>query len=156
MISAKDIKQMISLRSKGYTFVKIALKFGVSSSYACRLVKNRPKRDRTKEAFKITERRNYLKRRLVENKGGKCEVCGYDKSIRALEFHHPDPKEKKINISAELFQKKFPNEKLFNRLKKETKKCVLVCRNCHAEIHQGLVQANGKRLERKITKKALI
>tara|TARA_R110002110_G_scaffold31917_8_gene111649 strand:+ start:9 stop:473 length:465 start_codon:yes stop_codon:yes gene_type:complete len=153
MINEEDIKQMTGLRSKGYTLAKIALEFGLSSSYVSRLVRGNVKRDRTQEAFKLKEKRNYLKRRLVEYKGGKCEVCGYNKSIRALEFHHSDPKKKKINISTELFQKKSPNEKLYKRLKKETEKCLLVCRNCHAEIHQGLVQADGKRLERKITKK---
>ena len=28
---------------------------------------------------------------MVDYKGGKCERCGYDKNISALEFHHLDP-----------------------------------------------------------------
>ncbi len=137
------------LREKGLSYAKIALKLGIHPSTAWRNLNNY---DRKAESFKIKERRNFLKRRLVEHRGGKCEICGYDKSIRALEFHHADPQSKKMSISKELFRDKAPNEELFNKLKKETEKCVLVCRNCHAEIHQGLIQADGKKLNRRIKK----
>ena len=40
-----------------------------------------------------------LKEKLVEYKGGKCEICGYDKCITALEFHHLNPEEKEFSIS---------------------------------------------------------
>ncbi len=30
----------------------------------------------------------------------------------------------------------------FDRLKKEVDKCILVCANCHGEIHAGLVDIN--------------
>ena len=100
----------------------------------------------------MKERRNYLKRKLVECKGGKCQICGYDKSIRALDFHHINPDEKELSFSQEIFRNKFPNPSLFDKLKKETEKCILVCRNCHAEIHQGLVQADGKKLRRRVKK----
>jgi len=36
----------------------------------------------------------------VEYKGGKCEVCGYDRCADALEFHHNDSIGKKFGISA--------------------------------------------------------
>ncbi len=71
---------------------------------------------------------------LVEYKGGCCQVCGYDKSVRALEFHHIDPNEKDFTISGKSWS--------FERLKNEVDKCVLVCANCHIEIHEGLVKLN--------------
>ena len=138
-----------ALREKGLSYAKIGLKLGVHPGTAWRALNNP---DRKSESFKIKERRNFLKRRLVEHRGGKCEICNYDKCIRALEFHHADPQSKEISISKELFRDKAPNENLFNKLKKETEKCILVCRNCHAEIHQGLIQADGKKLNRRIKK----
>ena len=40
-----------------------------------------------------------LKIKVVEYKGGKCEVCGYDKNYAVLEFHHLDPSQKDFGIS---------------------------------------------------------
>jgi len=64
---------------------------------------------------------------LVKYKGGKCEICGYDKCIQALEFHHLDPLQKDFTISSNSFS--------FEKMKKEADKCILVCSNCHKEIH---------------------
>ena len=63
--------------------------------------------------------------------GGKCSVCGYNKSIKALEFHHIVPDSKTFGMSA-LFQKR-PSWKV---ILKELKKCKLVCSNCHREIEE--------------------
>ena len=73
--------------------------------------------------------RKNIKIKMVEYKGGKCEICGYNKCIEALEFHHTNPKEKDFNISG--------GTKSFNSLKSELDKCILVCANCHREIHNG-------------------
>ena len=64
---------------------------------------------------------------------GKCERCGYNKCIRALEFHHLNPSEKDFGLSRCLTK----NVKL---LKAEADKCILLCSNCHAEIHQELYE----------------
>jgi hypothetical protein len=64
---------------------------------------------------------------LVEYLGGKCSMCGYNKCIDALDFHHIDPNMKDFTISGKSFS--------IDRLKKETDKCILVCSNCHREIH---------------------
>jgi hypothetical protein len=71
------------------------------------------------------------KKKAVEYKGGKCEKCGYNKCIDALEFHHIDPDQK---------DKNFGNLKLrkWEDQKKELDKCVCVCANCHREIHAEL------------------
>lgn len=72
--------------------------------------------------------RNKKKEQLVKMKGGKCQVCGYSKSIKALVFHHRDPKEKRFSISSRL-------DKKLETLIKEIQKCDLLCANCHAELH---------------------
>jgi hypothetical protein len=78
-----------------------------------------------KEAVLDIRRRNKI--RLVEYKGGKCEICGYDKCIDALEFHHLDPNEKEFGIAGDT--------RSLEKLKKEADKCVLICANCHRELH---------------------
>lgn len=78
----------------------------------------------------VIDWRKRKKIELVEYKGGKCEKCGYDKSISALQFHHLDPKEKDFTISGKSYS--------FERLKKEVDKCIMVCANCHIEIHEEL------------------
>ena len=78
------------------------------------------------------EKRKRFKKELIEYKGGKCEICGYDKCQSALEFHHLDEKQKKFSISETAFSKSM------EELKKEADKCILVCANCHREIHAKL------------------
>lgn len=77
------------------------------------------------------KRRNEFKKWCVEYKGGKCQLCGYDKYFGSLDFHHRDPNEKDFEISAN-----------WKRLKETTTieldKCDLVCANCHREIHGGI------------------
>lgn len=72
------------------------------------------------------------KRLAVEYKGGKCCVCGYKRYVGALDFHHIDPETKDFAI-AQLRSYKWDN------IKPELDKCILVCKNCHAEIHHGLI-----------------
>jgi hypothetical protein len=65
----------------------------------------------------------------VEYKGGKCSSCGYNKCIAALEFHHLDPSKKDFSISSS------GNTRSWNKVKEELDKCVLLCSNCHREVH---------------------
>lgn len=69
------------------------------------------------------------KKDIVLSIGGKCSVCGYDKNLSALTFHHLDPSTKKFQIDL----RRLANCKN-GTLLEEVSKCVLVCRNCHAEI----------------------
>ena len=78
--------------------------------------------------FKNSRKR--LKEKLVEYKGGKCEICGYDKCISALDFHHLDPNKKDFTISN-------GNFKLVEAIE-ESKKCILICSNCHKELHDNM------------------
>lgn len=75
------------------------------------------------------ERQRRLKKQAVDYKGGRCESCGYDKCIAALEFHHVDPTQKDFTIS------RHKNKSLNQEMKFELDKCILLCANCHAEEH---------------------
>lgn len=79
----------------------------------------------------VVQNRVRQKQKLIEFHGGKCIKCGYNKSIWALEFHHRIPKEKKFSISADGLTMNF------NKLLEESKKCDLVCANCHREIESS-------------------
>lgn len=81
----------------------------------------------------ITIKRRAIKKMLIDYKGGKCERCGYDKCMRALEFHHLNPNEKDFGLSRCL-------TKSILALKAEVDKCILLCSNCHAEEHQRLYE----------------
>ena len=67
---------------------------------------------------------------LKKQKGGKCSRCGYDKCLKALEFHHIDPSKKDFTISNDHFRLKDAIE--------ESKKCILLCSNCHKEFHDNM------------------
>lgn len=77
----------------------------------------------------VQRRREKLKALAVEYKGGKCEHCGYNKCIQALDFHHLDPTEKDFAIGNK------GQTRSWGRIKQELDKCILVCSNCHREIH---------------------
>jgi len=72
-----------------------------------------------------------LKDWAVRYKGGKCSLCQYGKCLRALEFHHLDPGEKDFDVSSRLGTSP-------EVLRRELDKCILVCSNCHREIHDGI------------------
>lgn len=74
-------------------------------------------------------KRYKIKKEMVEYKGGSCELCGYNKSLRALQFHHKNPSEKDFTISSTICMNEI--------VKKELDKCMLVCANCHSEIHDN-------------------
>ena len=76
--------------------------------------------------------RQRKKQKAIEYKGGKCQLCGYNRCIRALKFHHRDPSQKDFTIST-------GNVWGFDRIKSELDKCILLCGNCHDEVHDGLV-----------------
>lgn len=79
----------------------------------------------------VSKIRNRIKKKAVDLMGGKCKICGYDKCVQALHFHHLDPKEKDFNIS---------ESSSWKEAKKELRKCIMVCGNCHSEIHYGIIK----------------
>lgn len=69
--------------------------------------------------------------------GGRCVNCGYSKYIEALDFHHLNPKEKDFNISK-------VRSYNFENIKSELAKCVLLCANCHREVHADIFLGNER------------
>lgn len=76
----------------------------------------------------VVDWRKRTKVKLVEYKGGCCCRCGYNKSMNVLQFHHLDPAKKDFTIGGKSWS--------YERLKEEVDKCILVCANCHIEIHE--------------------
>jgi hypothetical protein len=82
----------------------------------------------------VTERRKKLKVMAREYKGGKCMICGYDKCADALDFHHRDSEQKDFGLSAKGITRSW------EKIKQEIDKCILICANCHREVHAGITQ----------------
>lgn len=77
----------------------------------------------------VQRRRLKVKQLCLEYKGGCCQLCGYSRCSAALEFHHLNPNEKDFGIAAN------GHTKSFEKIKQELDKCILVCSNCHQELH---------------------
>jgi 5-methylcytosine-specific restriction endonuclease McrA len=65
---------------------------------------------------------------MIIKAGGQCAVCGYKKNLAALAFHHLHEKGSKLNGSNLI-------KMSVSGAEEEMKRCVLVCHNCHSEIH---------------------
>ena len=85
-----------------------------------------------REYHKIYEPKRYEKElQIMKNlKVNGCAICGYNKCARSLDFHHVNPKNKKFNLKLANLHKKD------TLVVEEVNKCILVCRNCHGEIHE--------------------
>jgi len=70
------------------------------------------------------------KLKLVRAAGGCCSMCGYRRNLAALAFHHTDLTRKDFKLD----MRSMSNRKLESVLV-ELDKCILVCQNCHAELH---------------------
>ena len=71
-----------------------------------------------------------MKARVIAYLGGKCVLCGYDKCARALCVHHLDPSKKEFAFSKINFS--------WEKVERELQNCVLLCANCHMEVHEGM------------------
>jgi len=80
----------------------------------------------------VARRRRKVKAILVEEAGGRCCICGYRRSMRALHFHHLEPSRKRHEINAKGVAI------ALEKLRGEAQKCVLLCSNCHAEVEDGM------------------
>jgi hypothetical protein len=80
----------------------------------------------------VVRRKQLIKELLVEEAGGCCAVCGYDRCIINLVFHHVDPEQKSFSLSMN-------TTKSLAAYREEMEKCVLLCANCHGEVEAGLL-----------------
>jgi hypothetical protein len=77
------------------------------------------------------------KQRARDLLGGKCCYCGYDTFQVALDIHHLDPEKKDPDFHG-------MRSWSWKRIVKELEGCCLLCRNCHAALHAGLITLNKK------------
>jgi hypothetical protein len=103
-----------------------------------RKVEKRKYSDRREYLIRVvSEKRKKIRRMAVEYKGSKCEICGYDRCIEALEFHHNDITKKDFGISNKGYTRSWL------KVKEELEKCTMVCANCHRELHAKLAASSG-------------
>ena len=67
---------------------------------------------------------------IVNKFGGKCSICGYKKNLSALTFHHKDKNIKEFKLDMRSL-----SNRRYSKIEDELSKCILVCHNCHSEIH---------------------
>lgn len=91
----------------------------------------------------VAKRRKKIRRMALEFLGGECVFCGYVRCSAALDFHHLDESTKNFGLSQSGMTRSW------KRTKEELKKCILVCANCHREIHAGLLQPSAAMLSGK-------
>lgn len=106
--------------------------------------KHREERNKQSSEYKknnVVRMRIYWKKKNAEDysefcreklkiKESGCVVCGYNRCEKALEFHHKDPSKKERIVS--VFRS-------VESMKAEAAKCVVLCANCHRELHVGLI-----------------
>ena len=85
----------------------------------------------------VYARRKKIRVMAVAYKGGCCERCGYSKCIDALEFHHIDPGQKDFTISSKGYTRSW------EKVRSELDKCMILCANCHRELHAKLAAFGG-------------
>ena len=108
----------------------------------CGTKTNKPKytleEKRRKNAEAVSRRRKKIKLMAVEYKGGKCQnpECGYLKYVGNLEFHHLEPSKKDFGIASN------GHTVSWDKIKNELDKCIMVCSNCHGEIHGNILDPN--------------
>jgi hypothetical protein len=97
----------------------------------CTETNKRLYKDRSDEyKLRVKERQKQIRLKIAEIKlSAGCSKCGYNKSAKALQFHHTND-DKEHNVSRMAAQ-----GRALRSILVEIEKCVIVCANCHAEIH---------------------
>lgn len=90
--------------------------------------RNRPQRQDSKR-----KRTHRIKKDLILDAGGRCQLCGLDfdgECTSIFDFHHVDPAIKKFNLNNAAIQ-----NRSISVLKEEAAKCELLCAVCHRLVH---------------------
>jgi 5-methylcytosine-specific restriction endonuclease McrA len=102
------------------------------------MAETRTYRDRKRYLIEVVKkRRKKVRQMAIMHKGGKCQICGYDRCPDALEFHHLNSNEKDFGISNKGYTRSW------KCIKNEIEKCLLLCANCHREIHSKMQLPRG-------------
>lgn len=108
---------------------------GLQKKFCCNNCKQKDNYKKRKELnsnslFKEDSRGIIRKLQLIELKGNGCSICGYNNNISALDFHHIDSSTKEFQLD-----KRTLGNTSMERILLEVDKCILLCANCHREIH---------------------
>ncbi len=87
----------------------------------------------SEKSNRVKKWRQNCKQRIIDGMGGACQCCGYNVCNKSLQLHHIDPSKKQLSLGAIR-----ANPKKWITIVQELKKCILVCANCHGEIHAGI------------------
>jgi transposase-like protein len=121
-------EKALAARARGETVIRLRCRHhgetdfyvAPNATYKCK----RCRKDR------VAQRRRDVKDVLVREAGGRCVLCGYDRCLGALQFHHRDRKTKSFGIGMK------GHTKSFAKMLAEARKCLLLCANCHAEVER--------------------
>jgi hypothetical protein len=123
---------------KDHTIEECMVKLNIKKSTVTRHTDNKriesfiTEEDRKAANYARVKKYRYdIKEKSIQYKGGSCEKCGYNKCNSALEFHHLEPNEKDFGIGSYTVL-------AWDKVKEELDKCIMVCANCHREIHDEL------------------
>jgi len=89
----------------------------------------------SKRSQAVKDWRKRSKERIIEAMGGKCVICDYNKCNSSLALHHLEPSKKEFSFGTIR-----ANPKAWKKIVEELRKCILVCNNCHGEIHEGITK----------------
>lgn len=87
------------------------------------------------QADRVKKWRKNTKTRIIQAMGGGCAICKYSKCQSALALHHLDPSKKDFSFGAIR-----SSPKSWSKIVLELKKCVMLCHNCHSEVHEGITE----------------
>ena len=126
---------------KTNTADECAKRFNISKSSVIKYTENKriiltDDERRINNYEKVKSHRQKIKEKAIEYKGGCCEKCGYNKCKWAFDFHHLDSTKKDFSLSKNITLS-------WDKVKKELDKCILVCANCHREVHAGVLKLDG-------------
>jgi len=136
----RNIKELVKVlgKSKKAIYHK-ASRLGIKSGRPAHNRSKKPRRDWDNEYYrknKTTIVRNRrlrikrLKKKLVDLLGGECKFCGYNRCMQALDFHH-------VNGTKEASVGTLIADECTKAAYKEVKSCILLCSNCHRELHHN-------------------
>lgn len=84
---------------------------------------------KSKNGVAVVRYRQRRKLESIKYLGGSCSLCGYDRCPDSLHFHHKDPSQKDFSMSSKGLTRSWEHTK------HELDKCILLCANCHGEVH---------------------
>lgn len=91
------------------------------------------------QGYEAQQRRGLARKlHLVRLAGGRCSICGYDKNLAALTFHHTNSDDKEFKLDMRSL-----SNRTLEAVMSEHQKCILVCHNCHAELHNPNLDMAG-------------